>query len=210
MKTASLCRGILCLLLVGALALPSAAQTPVVVDYSNGHSHIPNLFAPYAPRAIPLPVLSNSARLDDLIRDGKLHLSLQDAIYLALENNLDIAAARYDPSIAQTALLGAKAGPIVGGVGGGFNRVGGALLDPSVNANLGIRRNRQPLNNPFLTGAGTFGAGKFNSDTAIGSFGYTQGFTTGTAFNVGWNSARSVTNPSGNFFNPAITTGLYL
>ena len=210
MTTASLCRGVLCLLLVGLLALPAAAQAPVVVDYSNGNSHIPNLFGPYIPRAVPLPVLSNSPRVDDLIRDGKLHLSLQDAIYLAIENNLDIASARYDPSIAQTALLGAKGGPLLGGVGGGFNRVGGATLDPSLTANLGIRRNRQPLNNPFLTGTGTFGAGKFNQDTAIGSFGYTQGFTTGTAFNVGWISARSVTNPTGNFFNPALTTGLYL
>ena len=93
MTTASLRRGILCLLLVGLLALPSAAQAPLVVDYSKGNSHVPNLFAPYAPRAVPLPVLSNSPRVDDLIRDGKLHLSLQDAIYLALENNLDIAAA---------------------------------------------------------------------------------------------------------------------
>ncbi len=203
MTTASLCRGILCLLLVGLLALPSAAQTPVVVDYSNGHSHIPNLFAPYAPRAIPLPVLSNSPRVDDLIRDGKLHLSLQDAIYLALENNLDIAAARYDPSIAQTALLGAKGGFVTGPV-----RVGGAALDGQVTAGLGIQRSRFPLNNPFLTGTGTLAAAKFNQDRAFGNFGYTQGFTTGTAFNVGWNSIRSVSNPTGNLFNPNITTNL--
>jgi len=210
MTTASLCRGVLCLLLVGLLALPAAAQAPVVVDYSNGNSHIPNLFAPYAPRAVSLPVLSNSPRVDDLIRDGKLHLSLQDAIYLALENNLDIASARYDPSIAQTALLSAKGGPIFGAVGGGLNRVGAVSLDPRVTANLGIQRNRFPLNNPFLTGAGTFGAGKFNQNTALGAFNYTQGFDTGTAFRVTWDSRRSFSNPTGNLFNQSLNTALYI
>ncbi|MGH9812982.1 MAG: TolC family protein, partial [Candidatus Acidiferrales bacterium] len=203
MTTASLCRGVLCLLLVGLLALPAAAQAPVVVDYSKGNSHIPNLFAPYAPRAVPLPVLSNSPRVDDLIRDGKLHLSLQDAIYLALENNLDIASARYDPSIAQTALLSAKGGFLTGPV-----RIPGASLDPRLNSTLFIERQRLPLNNPFLLGTGTAGSQKFNQDIAVGNFGYTQGFTTGTAFNVSWNSRQTFTNPSGSFFNPNVQTNL--
>jgi len=203
MTTASLCRGVLSLLLVGLVALPAAAQAPVTVDYSNGNSHIPNLFAPYTPRAVPLPVLSNSPRVDDLIRDAKLHLSLQDAIYLALENNLDIAAARYDPSISQTALLSAKGGFLTGPV-----RVGGVSLDPRITAGLGIQRQRLPLNNPFLLGTGTGGALKFNSDNAFGNFLYTQGFTTGTAFSVGWSSNKNTTNPSGSFFNPAINTRL--
>jgi outer membrane protein TolC len=209
MKTALLGRGALCLLLVGLLALPAAAQTPLVVDYSQGNSHVPNLFGPYIPRSVPLPILSNSPRLDDLIRDGKLYLSLQDAIYLALENNLDVAAARYDPSISQTALLSAKGGPLFGAVGGGVNRVGSATLDPRVTASLGIQRNRFPLNNPFLTGAGTFGAGKFNTEQALGTFNYTQGFDTGTAFRVTWDSRRSFSNPTGNLFNHNVTTGLY-
>ncbi len=205
MTTASLRRGVLCLLLAGLLALPSAAQTPLVVDYSKGNSHVPNLFGPYIPRSVPLPVLSNSPRVDDLIRDGKLHLSLQDAIYLALENNLDIASARYDPSIAQTALLSSKGGFITGPV-----RVSGAALDPRVTAGLGIQRQRLPLNNPFLLGTGTGGATKFNQNLAVGNFGYTQGFTTGTAFSVGWNSTQTFTNPSGSFFNPNVTTRLNL
>ena len=57
------------------------------------HSHSP-LF-PYMPSRAPELDLHNSARLENLIRDGKLYISLQDAIALALENNLDIAYARY-------------------------------------------------------------------------------------------------------------------
>ncbi|HXE74185.1 MAG TPA: TolC family protein [Candidatus Xenobia bacterium] len=209
MMTASLRRCALSLLLAGLLALPLPAQTPLP-DYSKGNSHIPNLVAPYTPKPVSPPNLANSPRLDDLIRDGKLYLSLQDAIYLAIENNLDIATARYDPATTATTLLSARGGPVIGGVGGGFNRVGGASLDPLITTSLGIERNRFPLNNPFLTGAGTFGQGKFNQDLAIGSFGYTQGFDTGTAFRVSWDSRRNFSNPTGNAFNPSITTGLYL
>ena len=44
------------------------------------------------------------------MRDGKLYLSMDDAIALALENNLDIAIARYNLNIADTDILRAKAG----------------------------------------------------------------------------------------------------
>src|SRR5579863_323270 len=49
----------------------------------------------YRPRVIPPVDFANSNRLEELLRAGKLYLSLQDAIALALENNLDIAVQRY-------------------------------------------------------------------------------------------------------------------
>ena len=64
-------------------------------------------------------VLTNSPRLDRLIRDGKLYLSLKDAIDLALENNLDLAIARYNLPIADTDLLRTKAGGSFRGVNTG-------------------------------------------------------------------------------------------
>ena len=64
------------------------------------HSHNP--FDAYAPSQVPEPNLQNSSRIDRLIRDGKLYISLQDAIALALENNLDLAIARYNLPIADT------------------------------------------------------------------------------------------------------------
>ena len=56
----------------------------------------------YMPDTVPKPMLTNSARLDQLVRDGKLYLSLKDAIELALEDNLDLAIARYNLPIAKT------------------------------------------------------------------------------------------------------------
>ena len=44
------------------------------------------------------------------MRDGKLYLSMNDAVALALENNLDIAISRYNLNIADTDVLRANAG----------------------------------------------------------------------------------------------------
>lgn len=209
MSSLSLRRCALSLLLsLALLAGPAAAQAPSV-DYSKANSHIPILFMPYVPQQVPPPVLSNSPRLNDLIRDGKLYLSLQDAIYLALENNLDIASARYDPSLAATDLLRARGGPVTGNIGGGLYGVSGATLDPRVSSTLYVQRSRFPLNNPFLTGTGAF-APKFNRNLGTADFTYTQGFTTGTAFRIGWDNQHNFTNPSGNLFNANVQTGLNL
>ena len=66
-------------------------------DFTSGPRAFPDLLKPYYPISIESPDLTNSSRLDKLIHDGKLELSLQDAIELALENNLDIAVQRYYP-----------------------------------------------------------------------------------------------------------------
>jgi outer membrane protein TolC len=102
-------------------------------DYTKPKSHIFNLIAPYTPREVPPPNFSNSPRIDQVIRDGKIYLSLSDAIALALENNLDIAIARFNLSIADTDILRSKAGASVRGVntgvvqgtpGGGVGNIG--------------------------------------------------------------------------------------
>jgi len=73
----------------------------------------------YAPDRVPDPVLANSPRIDRLVRDGKLYLSLRDAIDLALENNLDLAIARYNLPIADTDILRTQAGGVFRGVNTG-------------------------------------------------------------------------------------------
>src|SRR5439155_4816648 len=78
-----------------------------------------NPFSPYSASEVPEPQLTNSARLTQLIRDGKLYLSLKDAIQLALENNLDLAIARYNLPIADTDILRTKAGGTFRGVNAG-------------------------------------------------------------------------------------------
>ena len=81
------------------------------------HSHNP--FDAYAPSQVPEPDLANSPRLQRLIRDGKLYISLQDAIALALENSLDLAIARYNLPIADTDIQRTKAGGSFRGVNTG-------------------------------------------------------------------------------------------
>lgn len=74
----------------------------------------------YRPTTIPKASFVNSVRLTDLVKDGKIYLSLSDAIALALENNYDIAIARYDLDIADTDILRAKTGSGVLGAPSGL------------------------------------------------------------------------------------------
>ena len=94
-----------------------APQATVPVQFQMPKSHNP--LNAYSPDYVPEPVLANSTRLDRLIRDGKLYLSLKDAIDLALENNLDLAIARYNLPIANTDILRTQAGGFFRGVNTG-------------------------------------------------------------------------------------------
>ena len=93
------------------------AQNPAGFNITVPKSHDP--LSAYMPSHVPPPVLSNSPRLNALIKDGKLYLSLKDAIALALENNLDLAIARYNLPIADTDILRTKAGGSFRGVNTG-------------------------------------------------------------------------------------------
>ncbi|HUA21509.1 MAG TPA: TolC family protein [Bryobacteraceae bacterium] len=70
----------------------------------------------YNPPGIAPVDLSNSNRLEQLLRAGNLYLSLQDTVALVLENNLDIAISRYGPIEAQTDLLRSQGGGALRGV----------------------------------------------------------------------------------------------
>jgi outer membrane protein len=96
-------------------------------DYTKPKSHLWNPIAPYTSINVPQPRLGNTPRLDDLLRDGKIYLSLSDAVTLALENNYDIAIARINLDIADTDLLRARAGSSLRGVSTGLvqNTLGG-------------------------------------------------------------------------------------
>jgi len=89
-------------------------------DYSKSVPIFPNVFKPYSPRHVPEPNFTNTVRLDQVIKDGKMMLSLNDAVALALENNLDLVIARYNLSIAGTDVLRAQSGANVRGVNTGI------------------------------------------------------------------------------------------
>jgi outer membrane protein TolC len=76
----------------------------------------------YTPRPVPPVNFSNSNRLDQLMRAGRIYLSLQDAIALALENNLDIENARFSILIAESDQLRASAGQLLRGLNTTINQ----------------------------------------------------------------------------------------
>ncbi len=98
------------------------------IDYTKPKSHLWNPIAPYTPTNYPAPSLGNTPKLEQLLRDGKIYLSLSDAVMLALENNYDIAIARINLDIADTDILRAKAGSFLRGVSTGLvtNTLGGS------------------------------------------------------------------------------------
>jgi outer membrane protein TolC len=119
-------------------AAPQPAQPQAVhlKDYSIPRSAFPNALQPYTPQELAPPNLGNSPRIDSLMRDGKIYLSIDDAVALALENNLDLDIARYNLNIAEADLLRAKSGASILGVntgivqntpGGGVGGLGGTV-----------------------------------------------------------------------------------
>jgi len=171
---------------------PPAAPVPQssdkslpVMNYSQPVSHFPNPIGPYTPRHLAAPNLANTARIDGLMHDGKLYLSLNDAIALALENNLDIAIARYNLNIADTDILRAKAGSVTLGVntgivqntpGGGVGGLGGQVGSGTGGTTLGaggagagaggLVGSTLGLPQPFITSFDPILTGNYQSDHA--------------------------------------------
>src|SRR5262249_44128656 len=84
---------------------------------ASGQSNVfSRVTGPYRAGEKPEYSLTNSTRLEVLMRAGNLYLSMQDAIALALENNLDIAIQRYTPQLADTQVEMAQAGGFARGV----------------------------------------------------------------------------------------------
>ncbi len=100
-----------------------------LADYSRPQHAFPNLLQSYEQRQLPEPDLANSPMIDSLMHDGKIYLSIDDAVALALENNLDIELARYNLNIADTDYLRAKSGASILGVNAGIvqNTPGGGV-----------------------------------------------------------------------------------
>lgn len=111
---------LLSLLLAATLLHANIAMAQEVrrapIDYSRGPDTWPKPWRAFDIPEVPVVDLVNSNRLDQLLADGKLYLSLKDALALAIENNLDLAVARYNPLVAQTDVLRAKSGQQLRGV----------------------------------------------------------------------------------------------
>jgi len=109
-----------------------------LTEYTHANS-ILSVWKPYVPHTLPQPVMSNSDRLHSLIKDGKLMLSMNDAVALVMENNFDIAIARYNLDAADMDILRAKAGASLRGVSSGLlsGTPGGASTSASTSGTTG-------------------------------------------------------------------------
>jgi outer membrane protein len=202
---------------------PAPTNPPIPVSlgvekyhYTRAPHGFPNLIAPYRPIRIPEPLLTNSPRIDQLIHDNKLELTLQDAVELALENSMDIAVQRYIPWFADTDILATEAGAQPFGIPGAEIRQSFANIpflnyDPTLTTQISYDDRKTPINNPFISGTGTgtnTTAATLFSHTAQYTNSLSEGFSTGTTATLAWNNTRSSTSPTANFFNPDVSSSL--
>src|SRR5579883_640655 len=150
-------------------------------NLQNGRSPWPNPIEPYKARQIAEPSVVNTPRLEQLIKEGKLMLSLDDAIAIGLENNLDLAIARYNLPIADTDILRTKSGAAFLGVPLGLvtGTIGGAALQAP----------------------GASGGGAGGTSTGVGGTGSGLGGLTGSTLGAG---------PPVEQFDPLLTGTLQL
>lgn len=185
-------------------------------DYSRPPSWFPNIVNPYRQQYVEPGVLTNSPRLEQLIHDGKLPLSLQDAIALAMENSMDIVVQRYIPWMADVSLLKARAGGYGYGTPGSIAVGSTANLpelyyDPVLTQYIAFSDATTPIANPFISGTGssatTTTAQPLFSHAAIYNTSYSQNFVTGSNLTVAWDNTRA-SSTAANFFNPYVQSSL--
>jgi outer membrane protein TolC len=182
--------------------------------------------------------MSNSERLHSLISGSKLRLSVEDAIALALENNLDISVARYNLGFAQTDLLRARSGGATRGVPGAFSS--SALFSGAIGGGISSISSGSTTSASGVTGSGgatnvgvigccdpvagaqfgwdrrtsplnyivVSGAPVVTTQTTNGVAYFGQGFLTGTSYAVAINGYRQSTTSLNTLFNPVVPTGL--
>ena len=198
-----------------APAAPTVSLGLAKYTFSDGPHGFPNLFNIYRPVSVGNPVITNSPRLEQLIHDGKLELSLQDAVELALENSMDIVVERYAPWMADASILKAKAGGIPAGTAGSLLGSSTANLpffsyDPNLSSSMVLDSRTTPVNNPLISGTGVASttAGHLSTHTSQFNTQFTEGFQTGTNLSVTWDNTRSSSTSLANFFNPTVQSTL--
>jgi outer membrane protein len=186
----------------------------------------------YRPTTISKASFENSVRLTDLLKDGKIYLSLSDAIALALENNYDIAISRYYLDIADTDILRAKAGSSLRGVGATVleNTLGGTSQTLSSSGAPGTVTGATTGSSGLVLSTDGAGPQPEDRDPIVGGtiqferqkspetslfvprsytntdsydFTYSQGWVTGTSGTLAWNNSRT-TNNGFNSYSPQL------
>lgn len=205
-------------------------------DFSKPAGHLlGNPINIYRPTTIARADFNNSVRLQDLVKEGKIYLSLSDAIALALENNYDLGISRYYLDIADTDILRAKAGSLLRGVGAAVlqNTIGGTSQTLSASGAPGTVSGATTGSAGIVLSSDGAGPTPENRDPIVGGtiqfdrqkspqtnsfsprsftnadtydFTYTQGFVPGTALSLGWNNGRTTTTNFFNSYSPQIVS----
>ena len=106
-------------------SVPLSAQSSDLIDgdfLNRGPSMFPRVWESYRPAYLPQPNLRNSPRLTELLREGKIQLSLNDFLGLVVENSLALEADRFNYLISQADFLRAKSGQAARGLPGAHGR----------------------------------------------------------------------------------------
>ena len=176
-------------------------------NYSYGKPWFPSIIAPYTQASVPEPILTNAPRLEQMVKDGKLSISLQDAVELALQNNLAITISRYTPWLAEASILHTLSGgaPTSGPVGA-LGTIPALSFDPLVTSTFSMDQKLILANNGLTagTGAGTGILAQLNTHATTGNIGYTQGFHTGTSFSATFDNVRGSSSSANAFFSPFV------
>lgn len=184
--------------------------------------------------------LTNTPRLESLVRSGNLYLSVEDVIALVLENNIDIAIQRFGPMLAREVIRRAEGGgalrdfsiPLYAGpesvstagvtvqaigLGGGGSGVGSG-------GGIVVGYGTTPPNlDPSLLAYANFqhsttplsntavsGVPSLINDSRTFQFGYSQAFVTGSFASLSFTSYRSAINSPANILNPYTSGSLDL
>ena len=137
------------------LAAGSApAQSAARIDPATGG--LGWLTRPYQARSVPPISLSNSPRLQTLIRAGNLYLTAQDVVALAIENNIDVEVQRYTPLLAREVLRRAEGGGVLRNPGQGVAQgpTSVSLTGVSINGNGGVSAGGTGVSSGILTQLG--------------------------------------------------------
>src|ERR1039457_2086648 len=120
----------LAVLIAATMAANAQDSAPRVAMPKEDHWY-DRLLVPYQPRFVPPVSFENSRRIESLLRAGKLYLSLQDAIALALENNLDIELERFAPGLAEFDTLRTRGGAVPRGISYSINELPQGIGGPA-------------------------------------------------------------------------------
>ena len=192
----------------------------------------------YEPKAVPPANVSNTGRIEALLRGGKLYLSLADAIALALENNVDIEVERYLFPLAEADLLRAQSGNSTQGISTSTSAGATGLSATSAQSFLSIL-SQNSIYTSLATGSGsavnpngfdptinstlewghisspqqntvTTGTTSLVTTSTIADFNIQQNFATGGSATLSYNNSFSSQNSYLNLFNPVTTAYLDL